>query len=542
MKKILAFILIALLALSLAACTASEPGPDTTNGPDASNNDGAKTPDVSGEESKTPEGKDTLTVALTQDYATLDFTYESAYGDYTAVSRMYAEPLCDIYKVNSDGTYEYRWLLATSMEEESDTSWIFHLREGVKFSNGNDFNADDFMFTLDLCNNTAGQYPYFPHLDWEACGKIDDYTVRMVFKQFDYAYYNNICCMQMLDAESYDPAEYAKNPIGTGPYVVTDYVVNSYLYMTANENYWGEKPSIKNLHFICMDEDTQRINSLETGAVDVSLRVPLQELDYVDTLSDYELLKSPNRSASAVWFNITENSIFQNVDARKAVCFAINKTQACNLAYNGQATPCDWPNSNSAADFSADCMNLDETYSVGYNVDKAKEYADKAGLTGQTVTLITNGASDYVTLAEVIQQNLNAIGVTVKIVNYDEATFNQLTFDVEGYDLYVRDVQAPTNTAGQNYNGWIPVVPHLSGCEWLGEGKDRFMELNATVMSIHDTAERMAVIKEMTELFEAAPAWYAICEPMRGIAYSKDLDGVYFVPYFNTYYNDWSWK
>ena len=99
----------------------------------------------------------------TQDYATLDFTYESAYGDYTAISRMYAEPLYDIYKVNDDGTYEYRWILATSMEEESDTSWVFHLREGVKISNGNDFNADDVLFTLDLCCNTDGQYPYFPH-------------------------------------------------------------------------------------------------------------------------------------------------------------------------------------------------------------------------------------------------------------------------------------------------------------------------------------------------------------------------------------------
>ena len=60
-------------------------------------------------------------------------------------------------------------------------------------------------------------------------------------------------------------------------------------------------------------------------------------------------------------------------------------------------------------------------------------------------------------------------------------------------------------------------------------------------MTIHDPAERAATIKEMTELFTAAPAWYAICEPMRAIAYSSDLQGVHFVPYFNTYYNEWSW-
>jgi peptide/nickel transport system substrate-binding protein len=451
---------------------------------------------------------------------------------------MYAEPLYDNY--SEDG--EIRWLLATSMEEESDTVWIFHLREGVKFSNGNSFTADDVLFTLDLCCNTEGQYPYFPNLDFDACEIIDDYTIQVVFTQFDFSYYNNFTQMQILDAESYDPSSYASNPVGTGPYIVSDYVVNSHLYLTANEEYWGDTAQIQNLRFVVMNEDTQRVNALETGAVDVVTEVPLQDVDYVSTIDGYTVTTKAARNASSIWFNVTEGNIFNNVDARKAVCHAINKQQIINMAYSGQAEECLWAHSNSAADFDENCINIDDTYSIGYDVELAQQYADASGLTGQTVTLITNGASDYVTMAEVIQQNLNVIGVTVKIINYDEATFNALTLDTTQYDLYLRDVQAPTNTAAQNYNGWIPVLPHLADCLWLGDGAERFLELNSQIMSIHDESERAKAILEMTQLFEAAPAWYAICEANRVIAYNSDLEGVYYVPYLNTYYNDWSWK
>ena len=71
MKKLLSLLFAVIMTLSFAACGEKGGG------------------------SGTSDGGDTLTVACTQDYATLDFTYESAYGDYTAISRMYAEPLYD---------------------------------------------------------------------------------------------------------------------------------------------------------------------------------------------------------------------------------------------------------------------------------------------------------------------------------------------------------------------------------------------------------------------------------------------------------------
>ena len=535
MKRFLAILLALSMIFALAACAQQDSGSTPTDSGNAGTAGNSGNAGTSGGDAAV---KDTLTVAVTQDYGTLDFTYESGPGDFTAVSRMYAEPLYDNY--DTDGTR--RWLLATELEEVSDTEWIFHLREGVKFSNGNDFTAEDVLFTLDLCCNTEGQYPYFPHLNWEACEVIDEHTIKVVFNQFDFAYYNNFTQMQILDKESYDPVSYATNPVGTGPYVVSEYVVNSHLYMTANENYWGGEANIKNLRFMVMNEDTQRVSALETGTVDVVTRVPLQDIEYVSSLENYELKVLPSRNANGIWFNITEGNIFNNIEARYAVCHAINKQAVINLAFSGNATEALWAHTNSAGDFDEKFQSIHDTYSVGYDVDIAKQYAESSGLVGQTVRLITNGASDYVAMAEVIQQNLSDIGVTVQITNYDEATFNSLTLDPSTYDLYLRDVQAPTNTAAQNYNGWIPVLPHLADCKWLGDGAERFMELNSKIMTIHNEQERSDAIYEMTVLFESAPAWYVICEANRGIAVHKDLQDVHYVPYNNTYYNDWSWS
>jgi peptide/nickel transport system substrate-binding protein len=526
MKKFIAVSLVVCMVLALAACNSSNSGSDSS---DSSSN---SSPSASGNEGAS--AKDTLTIAVTQDFGTLDFIHEAGRGDFKAASRMYAEPLYDI--INTAGDKE--WLLATGLDMTTPTQWVFHLRQGVKFSNGNTFDAKDVMFTLNLANNTEGQYPYFPALDYEKCKIIDDYTVELNFKSYDFSYLTNFTLLQMLDAESYDPTSYATKPIGTGPYVVTDYVTNSHLYMTANENYWGDKAKIKNLQFKVLNEETQRINALETDSVDVA-SVPSQDFDYVKSLSAYTLNTKPSCNSSAIWFNVT--TLFKDVNARMAICYAIDRQSIVKLAYNGQATVSTWPNAMSALDFETRDANLNDSYSKGYDPVLAKQYAEKAGLVGKEIRIATNGAADYVAMAEVIQQNLIDIGIKCVINNYDEATYNALTLDPTMYDLYLRDVQAPTNTAAQNYSGWIPVLPQLSSYEWLGDNGARFKELNSSIMSIVNTTERSDAIYEMTKMFVDAPAWYSICEANKATAINKDLSGIEYVPYGHTYYNKWYW-
>ena len=481
-------------------------------------------------------GKDTLSVGVTNDYGTLDFTHILGMEDFVNIARMYAEPLYNY--IDDEGTI--KWLLATEWEQPTPTKWIFHLREGVTFSNGNPFTAEDVLFTLDKANNTSGQYPYFPNLDWENCKVIDDYTVEFNFTSYDLSYQYNLCQMGILDAESFDAESYSTTPIGTGPYVVTDYVVNSHTNMTANEDYWGEPAIIKNLEFKVLNEDSQRINALEINSVDMAV-IPTQEFGYVKDLDDYDLHVNPAYQAHAIWYNVTPEGLFNSVDARMAINHAIDRESIIKLVFDDHATLCDWPHAMSAKDIEERTLKLNDSYAKGYDPELAKQYVEKAGLAGKEIRLMTNGTPVQVAMAEIMQQNFIDVGLNVVINNYDEASYVMLAQDTSVFDLYLRTAQAPSNTAAQNYNGWMN-VPYMTDGLFLGDKGESFKEMNARVMSIADEKERLDVVYDMTKIFIDAPAWYAICEPDKGTAVNSGLENVYFTPYGQVYWNEWSWK
>ena len=504
---------------------------NSSNSDNSSNNSST---DNTNTDSSTPSGKDTLNVAYSGDTGTLDAVNMS--GGSAGVPNLYMEPM---WRLQEGMVYE--WVLATGVDEVSPTQWIVHVREGVKFSNGNTLTADDILFTLKLWRDTPNRALQTQSLDLDNSSVIDDYTLDLRLTEYNVAQMPMLCTTLITDSRTYDPLDAAVNPVGTGPYSVTEYVVNSYIRLTARDDYWGDKPAIPNIVYRHISEPAQIVNALVTGTVDIA-GIPSTDVEYIKTLPGYNVYTRPGGMTVMALFNTDALSVFHSTDARLAVCHAIDRNAIVNLVYNGFAEVSVMPVSKGNIDFEPRFSNIGEAYSVGYDVALAKQYADSSGLTGKEVSIMTNGDPTYITMAEIIQANLKDIGVSVTILNYDQATLRSLyRSDPTSYDICLYFNAAPTLMVADILNANVSFSSILSA-PGAWDGVERFLELGGISLGNPDAKTRSDAFYDMLTIFNPQSPWYGLCDTVTSSAYAADLGDIEFDAYGSVLLQSLSFK
>jgi peptide/nickel transport system substrate-binding protein len=505
-KRIPAILLCCVTLFSIAACN--------TGNNNANSTVGTNTPNTA------PSGRDTLNVAVSQDYGTISPAYVAAshntvFGALIAVQ----EPMWDFTE-----TEEVIWLLATSIDVLSPTHWTVHLREGIEFSNGSPFTASDVIFSLDITRNSGSLgSPRSQEVNLENTTATDDYTIDMNWDQFHISQMQILSDMAIYDEESYDPETANTNPIGTGPYKVTEYVVNSHCFFERRDDYWGEPPAIKYLKFNFVSETSQIVNGLEAGTLDMGT-ISTQDYDYVSSLSGVDIMSHYSATWARVSFNVNEPSIMHNAEARYALCHAVDSDAIINLVYDGFARRMYSPVSMAATDYEDRFDNLDGTYSAGYDLDLAKQYAESSGLTGKEIRIITNGLPAFVTIAEIIQGALSQIGVTAVIQNYDTAGYQVASYDPAMFDVAISGGICP---------GLIVAGPLINGVRYSSllsapgswDGVERYLEFAPQGFYNPDIGKHGDITYEILQMYTKACLTYGICDIEDLIAIPQDLPG-----------------
>ena len=536
-KNGIAILLCCMLAFSLFACSKeanlTDSSSDTSGVASDTTEASAGSSDTSADTSSDVPVKDTLNVALSQDSGTLDPMFNIGWDCIYAL-RMIYEPL---WEFDDDNNIIY--VLADNLEKVSGTVWHITLKEGITFADGSEFNADDVLFTINRANNRPGATALLTNVLEDQCKKIDDYTVEVVFEQFVVSEETNVWgTLFMFDAETFSEDTVATATNGTGPYVMTEQIINSQWTLESRDDYWDDTPAMKTLTFKFLAEDTQMVNAIQTGTVDIC-SVPFQDITYVQSLDNVEVNLIDSGYSKCVYMNLDPRSPFyNNDDARRAVAYAIDSEAIVNLAYSGFANISRMPIALGQPDQEDRFLDLG-IYGEGRDVEKAKALAESSGLVDKEILLINNGTSDSMIVAEIIQENLREIGVTVEIWTLDTGSWLGVVFDATQYDMAV-DFTMGSSVAGA-YNMWYTMAVGGSYTTQEWDGCEIFREFGDVVTGIEDTAERSDIVMEMTGVLADSVPWFSFADMQSAMAYDKDLKGFHVLNSGNTDYSKISW-
>jgi ABC-type transport system substrate-binding protein len=337
------------------------------------------------------------------------------------------------------------------------------------------------------------------------------------------------------DVESFDEQAMTTNPVGTGPYIVTDYVVNSHVQVEARDDYWGDKPAIKTIRFKCLNESSQLTNALETGDVDVA-GISFDDVEYVESLGPYDIQSVHPGFATCAFFNMSKDNLLGTKDARDAISYAIDRQSIVDVAYKGYAEIAEWPISKYLVDYQDSFANAYDTYSGGYNLEKAKDLAEKAGLVDKNVRLVTNGAEVFVTMAEIIQADLLEIGITTEIINYDQATYYSVIMDPSGYEIALYATSAPSMLAVDIFANY----PTFFTLGWDETERLAYVAKGEDALLTSDEQQRAEKLQGLIDDFYNYVPWFGISDTTNMTAVSKDIKGFEWWLAGDVRYQDWS--
>ena len=530
MKKVFAILLILCMALALFACNSGSKDNQQAGGSQTSSGGDSNQPAGGGNDNQPAGGggdnqpaggghvsaRDTVTMAITQDRGTLDPLYMVGYDNMQGMRLIY-EPLWEF----DENYQDIKWVLATAIDMSDPLVWIISLRDDVYYTNGNKFTADDVLFSLYIANNRAGEPPYFLTMDNDANRKIDDYTVEIHYTEFRVGTVNSYVTIFMYNEESYDFDTIGMEPMGTGPYLMTDYVVNSHMNFERRESgYWGPLPPIKYIKFNMLQEEAQRVNALETNAVDISA-VPFQDLEYVRSMPEMDVRMVPARGCRTIYCNATnpDSPFFNNVDARRAIFYAIDPQGILDVVYNGYGEVAKCPYSMNASDANPADFGKG-VYGHGYDPALAREYAEKSGLIGKEIRFINNGSPDMVTIAELTQAYLHDIGIEVTIQTLDAGSWLSYRFDATSFDLCVDFTGG--NPAAVDLAVWWNFAGN-GAAQGDVVGMERYRELADSILTVTDQNVLYEYYAEMTDILAEFDLFYNLVDMVAAQATNKHL-------------------
>lgn len=516
-KRALSFAsLFALVALMLTACVAPAPGAQ----PAAESAEAVEVP------AEAAAADSSVSIGMNELVTSLDPPTDWAIAATWIHMNLFD---CLVWRNRDTAVFE-PWL-AESYEQVDDKVWKLKLREGVKFHNGEEFNADAVKWTYE---RILGDETMITHKQWlfiKEIRALSPMEVEIETVDPEPAFLSKIsgtgCGVQAPLAgmqQKEEGSEYT--PIGTGPFKFVEWVKDDHITLAANEEYWQGAPAIKTLIWKAIPEVSTRVANLLTSDVDLVLSVPAQDWERVNGNEGTEIKQFLTTQVMLLAMRIGPSAKYEdwtgitsNAKIREAIGLAIDRAALIDLI-DGMGIPV-------LSRVTPPTLGWSEALydQVGeYNPDRARELIQEAGYDGSPLTF--HASTSWLKqkeVAEAITAMLQDVGLNIDLQVLDVTTFReQIYFPYRNDELYM-------DALGNSFfDPWIAVLSERADRRersgWSGPLADEADQLIREAAVNMDPAARAEQYIKIQELINQDFVNVYLYQMYDTVGISKSLD------------------
>jgi peptide/nickel transport system substrate-binding protein len=337
--------------------------------------------------------------------------------------------------------------LAEKWDNPDDKTWVFHLRQGIKFHDGTDLTANDVKYTYESVLDPSFNSPLRAfYLSVDKVDATDKNTVTFTLKD-PFAPFLSYMDLGIVPQASGTKSDFGTKPIGTGPFKVDTWNTGDSIDLSAFDGFYAGRANLDRVRVKVVPDNSARVVALESGDLDF-VQSPLSPQDVAREQSAGKLKVDRTPAAGYTYINLnTADPILSDKNVRQALSHLVNKQQIIDTIYKGIGKPANGPIVPGMWAYSADIPAYD------YSPDKARQMLDDAGWKagadgirtkdGQKLNLVVRTHSedpDRKQLIQVLQSEFQNVGI--------DATTNTVEFPA-----FFQDVQDGKYQVG--VIGWL---------------------------------------------------------------------------------------
>lgn len=421
-------------------------------------------------------------------------------------------------------------MLATSWELLDDRkTWRFELRDDVNFSNGEHFNAETVKYVidrgLDKQYNWKGNTPgyLFPSMDLVGAEVVDEYTIDIKASGYQPDLPGYISEVFIHPVEYYKEnslEKVASEPIGSGPYVLKEWVKDDHVTLERRDDYWGETPNLKTLTFRPFPESSTAVAEMINGTVHVISKVPPDQAPMIDEAEGVEMRTVDGGRRIYIGFQQTSegpgSEAVRDVRVRRALNMAVDIDAILDSLLYGRG--------EREGGMVNPPHKSEEIKPYPYDPERAKELLAEAGYPNGFKVELATPSGRYTKDKEIalaVGDYLKKVGVEAEVVPYEWSVYVSMIKQKDLPPLYLLGTGSAFLSAWYDLSDLVSLEAATNYVNWQNDEWDRLVQ---ELQTTYDPDEREKITDRLQMIVHEDAPWLFIYMQVDWYAKSSNVD------------------